>query len=313
MSPAGNLDARRPYGGLVRLRGAGDAYTATRERADAQSYGVRSGVPARRPTLLDPPPHLLDDAVTLQLLAPQAIQHLREHRGQYQTEASRALRAHVVFRSRFAEDRLHDALKRDVRQLVVLGAGLDTFAYRQPHWADDLRIFEVDHPGTQTLKRQRLQAAQIGLPDNLRFVPTDLEDEAWSGSLHLVGFRADLPTFVSCLGVTMYLTRPSVEGLLRWAAQLEVGSDVAVSYMRRGRLGLESQALAQRLVEVGEALKTAFDPSELCELLRTVGFDQVGGPPHAEVVQQYGPPHALALPLPRHPDVAYATRVNAFF
>ncbi|WP_189093419.1 class I SAM-dependent methyltransferase [Deinococcus ruber] len=260
--------------------------------------------------LLDPPPHFLDDPVTVQLLAPQAIQHLLDHRERYQVEASRLLRAHVVLRSRFAEDRLSAALGRGVRQLVILGAGLDTFAYRQPLWARDLTIFEVDHHGTQALKRQRLQAAHIALPDNLHFVPLNLEDPTWPAALNRFGFRADVPTFVSCLGVTMYLSGAAVEGLLRWAAQLAVGSELVMSYMRRGLLPPESQAQAQRLADLGEALKTAFDPSELLQELRNRGFGQVGVFSHEEVRQQYGHLENGTLPLPVHPDVAYGICVE---
>src|SRR5678815_402183 len=108
---------------------------------------------------------------------------------------ARALRAHVVTRSRFAEDRLRASLDRRVRQYIVLGAGYDTFAYRQPAWAAALRIFEADQPGTQEDKRQRLAVARVDTPENLTFVPVDFERESLSAALAARGFDAGSPAF----------------------------------------------------------------------------------------------------------------------
>jgi methyltransferase (TIGR00027 family) len=103
--------------------------------------------------LLDPPPRILEDPVAVAVLGPGAEQRIRQVAARSQAPEGRALRAHMVLRSRFAEDRLAMAVSRGVTQYVILGAGFDTFAVRQPAWAQQLRILEVDHAGTQELKR----------------------------------------------------------------------------------------------------------------------------------------------------------------
>src|SRR6188508_3043964 len=125
--------------------------------------------------IVDARPPILDDSVAARLLDPRAIERIHAHPEALQTPGARALRAHVVVRSRYAEDRLHEAVVRGVRQLVVLGAGLDTFAFRQPPWAAGLRIFEVDWPATQDDKRARLSRGGVTVPDNAVFVPIDFE------------------------------------------------------------------------------------------------------------------------------------------
>ena len=102
-------------------------------------------------------------------------------------------RAAIAARSRYAEDCLAEAVGRGVRQFVVLGAGMDTFAYRQAPWAWSLHIFEVDHPATQEWKRKRLELAGISLPANLTFVPVNFESDALEEQLRLSGFDASAP------------------------------------------------------------------------------------------------------------------------
>src|SRR5690349_2502564 len=111
--------------------------------------------------ILDAPPLILDDPAIVTLLGADAIEHVRSEAVRAQSRGARALRAHVVLRSRFAEDRLRLAVERGVRQYIVLGAGYDTFIVRQPPWAHDLRIMEVDLPATQAEKRERLAAAGL--------------------------------------------------------------------------------------------------------------------------------------------------------
>ena len=103
----------------------------------------------------DREPKVLDDPLAERLIGPDWLEALRRDPARWQSAERTALRAHVVVRSRYAEDRLADAVRRGVRQAVILGAGYDTFAYRQPAWAHDLQILEIDHPGTQRDKRER--------------------------------------------------------------------------------------------------------------------------------------------------------------
>jgi len=124
--------------------------------------------------LRDGTPRILDDPVAAALVGPDAMARALAAPDAFQSEAMLALRAHVVLRSRFAENCAAAAAARGVRQLVVLGAGFDSFAYRQPRWAAGLRIYEVDHPESQRLKRERLAAASIAIPANVAHVPAEL-------------------------------------------------------------------------------------------------------------------------------------------
>jgi methyltransferase (TIGR00027 family) len=123
----------------------------------------------------------------------------------------------VAARSRYAEDQLAQAVEQRVAQYVVLGAGLDTFAYRNPH-AAYLRVFEVDRPATQAWKLERLQAAGIAVPPELQFVPVDFERQTLATGLEQGGFDSGSPAFLSWLGVTPYLTRESCMATLRFIA-----------------------------------------------------------------------------------------------
>src|SRR5215475_14217634 len=127
--------------------------------------------------LIDAEPRVLDDAVILRLLGIETLDTIREDRHRYQTPGALALRAHVVMRSRYAEDRLAQAVARGVTQYVILGAGLDTFAYRQPAWSQGLRIVEIDRAPMQREKRERLSLAQVFVPDNVTFGSIDFESE----------------------------------------------------------------------------------------------------------------------------------------
>jgi methyltransferase (TIGR00027 family) len=129
------------------------------------------------------------------------------------TPGALAVRAHVLLRSRFTEDQLALAVRAGIGQYVILGAGLDIFAYRQPGWAAGLRIFEVDQPASQQVKRERLAAAGIAEPGNLTFAAIDFETESLLDGLPRDGVALDAPTFVSWLGVSMYLTREAVDAV----------------------------------------------------------------------------------------------------
>src|SRR5271163_1639382 len=149
-------------------------------------------------------PMVLDDPLALRIIGSEAAESLRSNPKEDHGFA-RAFRAFMAARSRYAEDELACAVEHEVRQYVVLGAGLDTFAYRNPHLG--LRIFEVDHPATQAWKREQLQAARIAIPTSLTFVPIDFERQTLAAGLEQAGFDAGAAAFFSWLGVTPYLTR----------------------------------------------------------------------------------------------------------
>ena len=170
-------------------------------------------------------PLVFADPLAVRMVAPVAPAELRSA-----LDGSPGLRADVVLRSRFAEDRLADAVRRGVRQYVNLGAGLDTFACRNPHQAKGLRVFEVDHPATQAFKRQQLKAAGIPVPAVTRFVPVDFETQSLRSELRRAGLRFDRPAFFAMLGVVIYLTREATMETMRVVAGCARGTQIAFSY-----------------------------------------------------------------------------------
>lgn len=166
---------------------------------------------------------------------------------------------------------------------MVLGSGLDTFAWRNPH--SELRVFEVDHPATQGWKRQCMHDAALGHPAALRYVPVDFEHEPLLVRLAAAGFEPDQPACCSWLGVTMYLTREAIFETLRALAVLPTGSSVCLDFrVARELLNPLERAAAdmveQRVAAMGEPMITAFMPDELVQRVLEVGFSQaeVSGP-----------------------------------
>jgi methyltransferase (TIGR00027 family) len=184
----------------------GRAQSAARDAATPMETGRPSatafGAAALRAAhqLLDAPP-AFEDPLALRILGPRVAAAIVEDPQRAGAPAS--LRALVSLRSRHAEQALADAVGRGVRQYVVLGAGLDTFAYRNPFGARGLRVFEVDHPATQRWKRERLAEAGIEVPVRASFAPVDFERDTLADGLARAGFDADAPAFFSLLGVTV--------------------------------------------------------------------------------------------------------------
>jgi methyltransferase (TIGR00027 family) len=188
------------------------------------------------------------------------------------------LRLFIAARSRFAEEELALALQQGVRQYVVLGAGLDTFALRNPF--PELRVLEVDHPDTQAWKRQRLEHAGIAIPDSMRFAPVDFERDTLAHGLEAAGFCREQPAFFSWLGVVPYLTRDAAFATLRFVASLPQYSGIVFDYsIPREMLGeSERQAfdsLAERVARAGEPFRLFFDPAQLSLDLRALGFTEI--------------------------------------
>lgn len=227
--------------------------------------------------LLDEP-KILDDPLALRIIGGEAESAIRS--SPHRFGGDRYLRALIALRSRYAEDDLFQAVGRGVRQYVILGAGLDTFAYRNPHPAADLRVFEVDHPATQVWKRSRLREAGIPVPDSLTFASIDFERQTLLEGLDSAGFRKDQPAYFSMLGVVIYLSGEAVMETLRCVASLSPGSEIVFDY------GIPSHALtelsrmarefhARRAAAVGEPWVTYFDPGCLAGELLRLGFTNV--------------------------------------
>jgi methyltransferase (TIGR00027 family) len=225
--------------------------------------------------LFDGEPRVLDDTVVVRLLGAEVVAHIRERAQSYQGERAVALRGHVLLRSRFAEERLELAVRRGVTQLLVLGAGLDTFAYRQPEWARGLRLYEVDHPASQRAKRHRLGAAAIAVPPNLTFVPVDFEHETLRRGLERFGFDFDAKTFVSCLGVLVYLMAEAIDELFAFVASLPAGSECAFTFGgTRGADEPGKPSLATMAAALGEPWQTSMEIEDVVAMLTRAGLPE---------------------------------------
>ena len=221
-------------------------------------------------------PLVLDDPIALRIIRSEVAQELRTNPPEREaTKLGPYLRAFFVMRSRFAEDALAAAVADGVRQYVVLGAGFDTFAYRNPF--AELRVFEVDHPDTQRIKQQRLASGGITIPTSLTFVPVDFTTTKLDDALRASEFDAAKPAFFSWLGVVPYLERPAIDATFRFIASLPKKTalvfDYAVppeslSWMSR----LVVNEMAKRVAALGEPWKTFFDPATLLADLRHAGF-----------------------------------------
>jgi methyltransferase (TIGR00027 family) len=224
-------------------------------------------------------PVIFRDPLAWAILSEEARERI--HTGieeENQNAWARGLRAFVAMRSRFAEDEIAQSVTDGVRQVVVLGAGLDTFAYRHEH--PELEVFEVDHPATQGWKRERLREGGIPIPASVRFAPVDFEQDTLAHGLAAAGFCADEPAFFSWLGVVPYLTRDAAFATLAFIGGLPKKSGVVFDYaIPREQLGEREQMafdlLAERVARAGEPFRLFLDPAALESDLRALGFSAI--------------------------------------
>jgi len=238
---------------------------------------------------VDPPPHVLEDEIGLKLAAPADGWQRRPDMSPF----TRPFRASIVARARFVEDLVTEEAARGVGQYVILGAGLDTFAQRRPELASRLVVFEIDRPGPQAWKRQRLLDLGLGLPSFLRFVPVDFEaGDAWWERLAAAGFDSGRPAVVVSTGVSMYLTRDAIAATLRQVAALAPGSTLAMSFMLpieladpEVRPGIERAAAGARAN--GTPFISFFTPAEMLALAREAGFREARHVSAAALAERY--------------------------
>ena len=254
--------------------------------------------------LFETQPLILDDPVALSLLGPGALQRIKDTMEHYRTPESIALRASVVLRSRFAEDRLAAAVLRGITQYVILGAGFDTFALRQPTWAQALKILEVDHPGTQAMKRSYLSAAGLAMPENAAFANIDFEHESLHDGLRRYHVSMDEPTFFSWLGVTMYLKEDAIDAVLQSVATFPAGSEIVLTF--RPPPGDSPSPLAQITANLGEPWVSYFEPDALEAKLRSAGFPKVEFLSPTEAEALYFRQRPGDLPVPKRTNILCA-------
>jgi methyltransferase (TIGR00027 family) len=251
------------------------------------SSAVRTALWRALHVQLDASPHLIEDEVGLELAAPEAGWRDRPDMHPLGTSGYRAA---IVARTRFVEDLLID---EGVAQYVLLGAGLDTFAQRHPELATRVTVFEVDQPGAQAWKRQRLDDLDYGVPESLRLVPVDFDaDDQWWQALLEAGFEEQARAVVSSSGVSMYITEAATAATLRQLAGLAPGSIVVMTFMlplghvdEADRPGLE--AAARGAHAAGTPWVSFFEPDRLVALARDAGFTNVRYVPTAELAERY--------------------------
>jgi len=222
-------------------------------------------------------PHVLDDALALTIIGPERRRLLEASLALRQQAGSRAMRAFIVARSRYAEDELALAVPQGTRQYIVLGAGLDTFAYRNPH-GESVRVLEVDHPSTQAWKRKQLAEQGIAVPSSLGFVAVDFEKDLLAYRLQQAGFDSTAPAFVSWLGVTMYLGREAVMQTLQLVARTCArGSRIVFDFSLPDEMLPVAQKArrderARKVASLGEPWISHFAPGPLADDLLAMGF-----------------------------------------
>ncbi len=290
-------------------------------REDAPGPAAGGARPASRTALgvawvraahqvLDLPPRILDDPVVVPLLGPDAADGLRFASELLAEPGPRGLRAHVLLRNRYAEDRLRAAVGRGIGSYLLLGAGLDTFAHRQPEWAaaGALRIVEVDHPASQADKQARLAAAGIAPPPNLVYAPIDFEAEPLETGLRRQGLWPSEPAFLSCLGVLSYLTPAAVEAVFRTVASLPPSSEIAFTFAppQEPTPPGAPPSLAERAAAAGEPWLSYFEPAQLEAMLRNLGFSRVHFLTPAESATTYFVGRSDGLEPPTHITIGSA-------
>jgi methyltransferase (TIGR00027 family) len=209
----------------------------------------------------------------------------------------------VIVRSRYCEDHLAAAVERGVTQFVALGAGFETFAYRQPAWAKSLRIFEVDHHASQEDKRARLARAGVPLPANLEYVAIDFERTTLKEGLSQSSLDFSRPTFFSCLGVLVYLTKDAIDAIFQLVAEFPAGSEIVFTF----GAGQPPGDAVSMVKQVGEPFHSYLDPDQLRKDLDALGLEFTLFSPE-EADRRYFQNRRDGLAAARWPAVASAVR-----
>jgi methyltransferase (TIGR00027 family) len=265
------------------------------QHGKASRTALRVAIRRAAHQLVDHPP-VLFDPIAIKLIGTAYARDLERA----SHAVARDFRAYLAARSRFAEDHLAQAAAAGVRQYVILGAGLDTFAYRNPFAR--VHVFEADFPATQEGKREMLAAAGIGTPPNLAFVPLDFEHRTLLESLADGGFDALAPSFFSWLGVAPYLTLDGFRATLAAVGSLPAGTGLAFDYsLPPETLTPERRAifdrLADRVAAAGEPLQLFFTPGQMEAELRDAGFHRIEQVDHEGLNQLYFRDRADGLKL----------------
>lgn len=261
--------------------------------------------------VLDEEPKLLVDPIVVGLVDGSSANEIQQLTDTYNLPIMQLTRFSFILRNRIVEDMLKAKFNDTLNQFVILGAGLDTFAYRQPDWAKHFQIIEIDHPNSQKFKKNHLQKANIAVPKNVTFYPIDFELTSLNDGLKDVHFNTNTRSFFSWIGVTQYLTMPAFLNTLRAILSLPEGSGIIFSFILPEHL-LEdidkwaSEYFSKILASQGEPWLTRFDPVELQELLYDLGFKKVMYFKPEMVQKQYLHQRADQTTAPIYEQLMYA-------
>jgi methyltransferase (TIGR00027 family) len=250
----------------------------------------------------EPRPWVMDDHLALGLAGPEGQALLARLRAEVPRTHLLAFSRWICVRARYAEDVVEQAAGGGLGQYVILGAGLDSFAYRRADLLDRLRVFEVDHPATQEWKRRRLTAIGVALPAGLVFAPVDFERQTLREGLERAGFDFGLPAIFSWIGVTMYLTLDAIHGTLVTVARCAAGSRLVLTYNQpptalTGATAQIAATFAGLAAELGEPFVSRFTQAEIARLLHGHGFGDI---------TDFGPDEARAAYFQGRADVEIA-------
>jgi methyltransferase (TIGR00027 family) len=237
-------------------------------------------------------PRVLNDPLALWIIGPEGAVSMAVGCWAAGLPGPRAMRAFIAARSRYAEDELARAVASGTLQYVILGAGLDTFACRNPHAASGLRVFEVDHPDTQAWKQGRLALMGIPIPCSVTFVTADFERRELAAGLEGGGFRDGEPAFFSWLGVTQYLSTEAVMATFAEIRSLCPESAIAFDYALPRDAVPDAErvtfdALSAGVDWEGEPFRSFFRPESLAKDLKAIGFRRVERPTADEINARY--------------------------
>jgi methyltransferase (TIGR00027 family) len=254
--------------------------------------------------IIDSKPLILDDKISLEILGKNAIEKIISLKEYYQESANLHLRSHVVLRSRFAEDRLEKSVERGICQYLILGAGLDTFAYRQPYWANKLKIIEVDFYKTQIAKIKRLKDNHINIPDNVFYAAINFEKESLYDGLIRNGIDFGEPAFISWLGVTMYLTKEAIDAVFKTVASFPKNSEIVFTYAIKRET---KSPVEDRAAELGEQWKSHFTIEEIIDKLTDYKYSTVYFLCYDDAKLRYFNNRSDNLPIPEEKSIVSAT------
>jgi methyltransferase, putative, TIGR00027 family len=225
--------------------------------------------------LTDSKPYVIEDTIGYDLIKPE-----KDWQERPDMKYTKRLRASIVARARFVEDLAKEQIKKGVTQYVLLGAGLDSFAQRNTKISSQVDIYEIDQPDTLVWKEEKLIENGYKIPDNLHFVPVDFETSSWWTELLNKGFDIGQTAFVSCTGVTLYLTIDAITDTLKKLTSLASGSTIAVAfYLPLEQLDEEDKPLMEISIKGAAASGTPFvsffSVEEIVKIANEIGLKEV--------------------------------------